>query len=46
MYYLYWKVIRENGFVPYLGACRISEVPLLEAYLYIQTTTLTNRLYI
>ena len=34
MYYLYWKVIRENGFVPYLGGCRISEVPLLEAYLY------------
>ena len=23
----------ENGFVPYLGACRISEVPLSEAYL-------------
>ena len=34
MYYLYWKVIRENGFVPYLGGSRISEVPLLEIYLY------------
>ena len=36
MCYLYWKVIRENGFVPYLRGCRISEVPLLEVYLYIK----------
>ena len=27
--------IWKNGFVQYLGGCRISEVPLLEVYLYI-----------
>ena len=42
MYYLYWKVIRENGFVPNLGSCRISEVPLLEVYLYNENTVISK----
>ena len=29
------RVNGENGFVPHLGGCRISEVPLLEVYLHI-----------